>query len=72
MGWTMKTTMKTRNPGWLALAAALAGSLALLGAAAGGDAKGYVFAKPPVNSLGLKNLADLRGKPVLIDFWGTH
>jgi hypothetical protein len=25
-----------------------------------------------VNGMGLKSLDDLRGKPVLVDFWGTR
>jgi len=37
----------------------------------GGPAK-YTFRDPPLNSLGVKSLADLRGKPVLIDFWGKR
>lgn len=37
-----------------------------------GDASGYKFHEPPVNSMGVKGLSDLRGKPVLIDFWGTR
>lgn len=37
-----------------------------------GEAKTYTFRTPPANSQGLKSLADLRGKPVLIDFWGTR
>ncbi len=39
---------------------------------AGEGAADYQFQTPPVNSLGLKSLAELRGKPVLIEFWGTH
>jgi hypothetical protein len=35
-------------------------------------AKNYTFRTPPANSQGMKSLADLRGKPVLIDFWGTR
>ncbi len=30
------------------------------------------FRKPPINALGVTGLDDLRGKPVLVDFWGTH
>jgi hypothetical protein len=38
-----------------------------------GDAKtNYTFHQPPVNALGVKGLSDLRGKPVLIEFWGTR
>ncbi len=32
----------------------------------------YRFSRPPVNAAGITSLADLRGKPVLIDFWGTR
>ncbi len=32
----------------------------------------YKFSKPPVNSMGITSLEDLRGKPVIIDFWGTR
>ena len=32
----------------------------------------YKFREPPLNSLGLKSLGDLRGKPVVIDFWGRN
>lgn len=37
-----------------------------------GDAPEYKFRKAPVNALGVASLADLRGKPVLVDFWGTR
>lgn len=32
----------------------------------------YKFRDAPLNSLGVKSLADLRGKPVVIDFWGKN
>lgn len=32
----------------------------------------YKFRDLPLNSMGVKSLADLRGKPILIDFWGQH
>jgi hypothetical protein len=32
----------------------------------------YKFREAPLNSLGLNSLADLRGKPVVIDFWGRN
>jgi len=52
----------------------LACCAALSAGAPRGDEKpsSYVFGKPPVNAKGIKGMADLRGKPVLIDFWGTH
>jgi len=32
----------------------------------------YTFREVPINGLGLKSMADLRGKPVIIDFWGKR
>jgi thiol-disulfide isomerase/thioredoxin len=32
----------------------------------------YTFQEAPVHAEGVRSLADLRGKPVLIGFWGTH
>lgn len=32
----------------------------------------YSFREAPLNSLGIKSLAELRGKPVVIDFWGKN
>ena len=47
-----------------------------LGAAAplatSGEGKSYTFREAPFNARGVKTLEDLRGKPVLIDFWGTR
>jgi hypothetical protein len=55
------------------LALALLGTLAPAPRAArGGESSNYRFSSPPANSMGVKGMADLRGKPVLIDFWGTH
>lgn len=62
----------------LTLASAASAALVVLATAASapsaraGDAVSYKFNKPPVNSLGITSLEELRGKPVLIDFWGTH
>jgi hypothetical protein len=58
---------------WLvaSLCFAFAGAPALL-AGDESEPKSFTFRAPPVNSLGVKSLADLRGKPVLIDFWGTR
>jgi hypothetical protein len=53
-------------------ALALALSALAIHAAASDGPKKYSFRTPPVNSLGLKSLADLRGRPVLVDFWGTR
>ncbi|MDG1048799.1 MAG: hypothetical protein P8M11_09080 [Planctomycetota bacterium] len=32
----------------------------------------YQFRQPILNGMGAKSLADLKGKPTLIDFWGTR
>jgi hypothetical protein len=49
--------------------------LALCGALAPalrGDASSYAFAIPPVNAMGVSGMADLRGKPVLLEFFDLH
>lgn len=40
--------------------------------AAAADAASYTFKQAPVNAAGITSLEELRGKPVLIDFWGTR
>jgi len=32
----------------------------------------YSFRESPLNSMGVKSLSDLRGKPIVIDFWGKN
>ena len=32
----------------------------------------YEFRQPILNGMGATSLADLKGKPTLIDFWGTR
>ena len=32
----------------------------------------FTFTGPMVNGLGVKTLADLQGRPVLVEFWGTQ
>jgi thiol-disulfide isomerase/thioredoxin len=58
----------------LASACALAGIAAVTATAARSapDTAEFKFKKAPIHSLGVQGLADLRGKPVIIDFWGTH
>ena len=41
-------------------------------APADGDIVSYKFHTSPLNSGGLTDLADLRGRPLLIEYWGTH
>ncbi len=47
-------------------------SLAALALVAAPAATEYSFRDAPTNSLGVKGLGDLRGKPVVIDFWGRN
>lgn len=37
-----------------------------------GDVVGHKFAAPILNGNGIQSLEELRGRPVLIDFWGTR
>lgn len=37
-----------------------------------GERVSYTFRASPTNSAGIKTLDELRGRPVLIDFWGTR
>jgi len=37
-----------------------------------GDQPEYEFSNSLFNGRGLKNLADFRGKPLLVEFWGTR
>lgn len=37
-----------------------------------GDTASFKFRETPLNGMGVKSLEDLRGKPVLFDFWGTR
>jgi len=37
-----------------------------------GDTPQYIFRDPLLNGRGVTSLADLRGKPVLVEFWGTR
>lgn len=36
-----------------------------------GDHPTYSFQKSLVNGEGVKSLADLQGRPVVVEFWGT-
>jgi hypothetical protein len=46
--------------------------LATIASAGVGDKPVYKFRQPPVNALGVTSLAELQGKPVVVDFWGTR
>ena len=52
--------------------ASLALNESLAGAPKEGDIVDHKFSSPPMNSGGLSSLADLRGRPLLIDFWGVR
>ena len=52
-------------------AASWAGTNSALAEVNAGDAIDFTFAEAPLNSVGLKSFADLKGRPVLIEFWGT-
>jgi hypothetical protein len=54
------------------LAGGAAVALLALPAAMAGERAEYSFRSPLDNGRGVTSLADLRGKPVLIDFWGTR
>ena len=36
-----------------------------------GSQAAYEFREAPINAMGVKSLAALNGKPVLVEFWGT-
>jgi len=60
---------------WIAAATAAIAAVAPAmrpGVVSVGDKPTYVFNSPMVNGLGVKSLADLQGRPVMVEFWGTH
>jgi hypothetical protein len=57
---------------WPAVALGAVLALGFARAPFGSEVASYDFRDPPVNSMGVRGLADLRGMPVLIDFWGTR
>lgn len=61
------------HPITTAVAAAVLSSTALAqGGVQIGDAPNYTFGEKSFNTQGVKSQADLRGKPVLVDFWGIN
>jgi len=56
----------------LALVASTLALTAISAVAGVGDKVDYKFRSPLVNAMGVTSFADLRGKPVLVDFWGTR
>jgi len=61
---------------WKWQAAALAATLVAADEAAAqakiGQVPKFAFQQPIVNGLGVKSLEDLRGRPVIVEFWGTR
>lgn len=37
-----------------------------------GEKMSYTFQQPMLNGQGVRSLADLAGRPVIVEFWGTH
>ncbi|MCC7014240.1 MAG: hypothetical protein IT454_16900 [Planctomycetes bacterium] len=66
----MKLTTLTLAALTLGGAAALAFSASAPGLE--GKPVEYTFRQAPVNALGIRSMADLRGKPIVIDFWGKN
>lgn len=62
-----------RALGSTALAALLVGGVAAAQSVAKvGSKMSHTFQQPLQNSQGIKSLADLQGKPVVVEFWGTR
>jgi hypothetical protein len=55
-----------------AAVATLASEASAGGTAKIGDKVSHSFTQPMVNDQGVKSLADLAGRPVLVEFWGTR
>ena len=56
----------------LAASLLLTGNATAQGAVEVGSKPSYSFREAPVNSMGVKSLQELKGRPVLVEFWGTH
>ena len=50
----------------------VAGLAAAQGQAADGETPSYTFRESLLNGRGVQSLEDLRGRPVLVEFWGTR
>lgn len=68
--------MNKRILSFTALAAVAALTLGMKPQSSGpvkeGEAVDYTFRTEVVNGMGVQTLAALRGKPVLVEFWGTR
>lgn len=56
----------------LLLASAMLATAPLSAQVKEGDTPEYSFRTPIQNGMGAKSLADLRGKPILVEFWGIN
>ena len=56
---------------WIPILACVA-SIASSAPSTSGSGANYSFRDPPLNSMGVKSLSELRGKPIVIDFWGKR
>jgi|GEM_PF-668131 len=54
------------------LLAAASPSVPIAGGVSIGDEVTYDFRETPLNGLGVNSMADLAGKPVIVEFWGTR
>ncbi len=67
-----------KRQSWIAAAVAGLGLVTLGLSPAGpagvevGDSVSHSFRSEIVNGMGIKTLESLRGKPVLVEFWGTR
>jgi len=66
--------MKLSSSKLATLSAVLALTLGITSASTSGPAPAvdYSFREAPLNALGIKSLSELRGKPIVIDFWGKN
>lgn len=55
----------------LALSAAFAAGATAQDIKTVGDVPSFQFSGSAVNGQGVKTLADLQGRPVLVEYWGT-
>lgn len=67
--WYANRVMKRTS---LLLAGALLAAAPATAQIAEGDQPEHSFRTPVQNGMGVKSLADLRGKPVLVEFWGIN
>ena len=56
----------------MAASVLLAGTASAQDAASVGARPSYSFREAPANSMGVKSLEELKGRPVLVEFWGTY